>query len=356
MFLRSKQTGNCEEDSFVINMRIVGLCLAVLFSVGCASPNNNARTYRSAPVNPVLSIVAADLVSVLAQLPGFDAWSMTAQVSPASSEYGEALIDALRTAGYGVQRVSADQGRNYLEYRKVVSSNEVGDSTAFELKIRNVYVARDYEWRGSRWVPSSPVRIRGVEPTKVNVYNELYGQRGKTTEFVSGVEFVDDAGAVIESRSAMAKVSGVQPNYGARYLELRVLIMSRASIFSRQRSTVDQDTRTYRPISNVVLTFPNADPNLLGDLNKQAIVAMVNQMDPDLDRFVIRGCSHGKSLIWDGNEITSLNRQQRVNQELLVAGIQSDSIVETGCFAAENEIELPKQSVRLTLQRATQPL
>jgi len=332
----------------------------VLFFSACATtsetPVNRDTPSTQQPIDPALRVVAVDLVSVLAQLPGFDAWSMTAQVSPASSSYGEALIAALRDAGYGVQRVTADQGRNYLEYRKVILSDEVGDSTAFELNIRNVFVSRNYEWDGTRWVPASPVRIKGVEPTRVNVYNELHGRQGTTTQIITGVEFMDDSGAVIESRSGIAKVAGSEANFGNRYQELRVLIMSKSAIFSKQRSIADLDNRTYRSVADVTLTFPNVNSKVLGELNKQAILALISRMEPSSDRFLIRGCSHGKSLIWDGNEILSLERQQRVNQELLVAGINPRSIKETGCFALENEVELPKQSVRLTLQRATQPL
>jgi len=337
--------------------KVLTLGLAVLFLIGCTTTAQQVAVSQSSTprADPALRIVAVDLVSALAQLPGFDSWSMTTQVSPAKSNYGAALIEALRDVGYGVQRVSADQGQNYLAYRKKITTTESGETTLFDIEIRDVKVAREYSRDGQRWVPASPIRIQGAKPTRVLVYNELHGAEGKTTQFVSGVEFLDDTGQLIESRSALARVSGEAADFGERFREQRFLIMSRGTIFSRQRAAADVDKRAYRAVSEVMLTFPSTNPEFLGDLNKRAIVSMLKLLDPTSDRLLIRGCSHGKSLIWDGTEILSLERQQRVNQELLVAGVDANIIREEGCFSSNPNLSLPRQSVRLILQRVIQP-
>lgn len=327
--------------------------IALVFVAGCSTAQKTPNeTYVPDSISPALRVVAVDLVSVLTQLPGYETWSMTTQVSPATSEFGEALASAIRNAGYGLQRVSADQGINYLEYRKNVSLTDVGEMTAFELQIRGVTVSRNYQWIGSRWLPSSAVRISGVEPTPVNVYNDLYGKAGITTKLVTGVEFYDNSGRVVASQASTTKVSG---DSGEQAEEQSILDRGRSTIFQRQRALAGADKRTFEPVSAVTLRFPSNDPMVLGEPNKLAIMSILKQMDTTSDRFLIQGCS-GQSLAWDGTEVLSLERQQRVNQELLAAGVQSKSIRETGCFQSDKSLKLTKQSVRLTLQRATQPL
>ena len=372
MFHLSKRT---EKHKHIRVAKLFAVGAALVLTAGCATTQDSAPELiapdagigagsaaglSSAPValntserpeaiDPTLRVVAVDLVSVLAQLPGYEAWSLTAQVSPATSSFGEELIGVMRKAGYGVQRVSADQGRNYLEYSKNVTLTNDSESTAFEIRVRDVSVSRNYQWIGSRWIPSSPVRIEGIKPTTVNVYNDLHGKEGITTKLVTGVQFVDNSGRIVSSQASIQRISG---NPSDQVEEQNVLNMSRASVFSRQRS--NDDLRTYRPVSVVTLTFPSNNPNVLGELNKQAISSILEQMDASSDRFVIQGCSRGQSLAWDGTEVLSLERQQRVNTELLVAGVKAESIQETDCFQTAKN--LPRQSVLLTLQRATQPL
>ena len=341
--------------------KLSSVLTVLVFVAGCATtaqqapiePNTTPSEQTAAnPTDPTLRIVAVDLISVLSQLPGYETWSMTAQVSPTSSKFGEALVVAMRDAGYGVQRVSADQGLNYLEYRKNVTLTDSSETTAFELEVRDVTVSRNYQWVGSRWIPSSAVRIRGVKPTPVNIYNDLHSKQGITTTLVTGVQFLDKSGRVVASQANTTKISGDTEKLVE---EQSVLNKSRASVFTRQRSNASSDHRTYRPISEVTLTFPSKDPNVLGEMNKLAIMTIMKQMDSASDRFLIQGC-HSQSLAWDGTELLSLERQLRVNQELLVAGVNPEAIQESGCSQENTQLNLPRKSIRLTLQRATQPL
>jgi len=333
--------------------KFAAISLALAFVAGCSTTQGTSiEPVTPSPADASLRVVAIDLVSVLTQLPGYETWSMTTQVSPATSEFGEALIVAMRNAGYGLQRVTADQGRNYLEYRKNVTLTDARTVTAFELEVRDVTLSRNYQWVGSRWLPSSPVRIRGVEPTPVNVYSDLHGKEGITTKLVTGVQFIDSSDRVIASQSSITRISGDRDE---QIEEQSVLDRGRSTTFTRQRALADTDTRTYRPVSAVTLRFPSKNPSVLGELNKRAIVSILKKMDATSDRFLIQGCSQ-QSLAWDGTEVLSLERQQRVNQELLVAGVDPKAIRESGCFQSDESVNLSKQSVRLTLQRAIQPL
>ena len=335
-------------------VKCIAMGIALAAVAACSSPQQTPteiNNQNSVAAQPTHRVIAVDLVSVLTQLPGYETWSMTAQVSPATTEYGKALSVAMRDAGYGVQRVSADQGRNFLEYSKKVAVTDSNETTTFELQVRNVSVSRNYQWVGSRWIPSSAVRIQGVKPTQVNVYNDLHSKKGITTKLVTGVQFFDDSGRLIDSQTNTTQVSGKADELVE---DQSVLNLGSASVFGRQRS--NSDTRSFKPVSEVTLTFPTRDPSVLGELNKGAIQKLLEQMDASSDQLLIRGCSQGQSLAWDGTEVLSLERQLRINQELLVSGVNANSIRETGCIKDNQSLNLHPQSVRLTLLRATQPL
>ena len=59
--------------------------------------------------------MAVDLVSVMMQLPALSPFSTTLQLSPPPSAFGETLERTLRDSGYGLQRVSDDQGPSLHE-------------------------------------------------------------------------------------------------------------------------------------------------------------------------------------------------------------------------------------------------
>jgi len=298
--------------------------------------------------------IAIDLVSALIQIPGFDAWSMTVQLTPTQSDFGRALKGAFRDAGYGVQMVDADQGRNYVSYRQTLTDGESADKPAtFELSIRTLTLKRNYRYSKGRWTPASLLIVQGVAPTPVLMHDDLHRQNGVTERFPTGVFFLDESGGVVDmyaAGSSPARSSGAR--LGERIAEERFLIISRSQLFTRQRSAASLDNRSYRPVSQLVLRFPTTDPNILGEPNKRAVSALLETFRSESDRLSIQGCSHGKSLVWDGTESVSLERQQRVNQELLVAGVAENRIREEGCFSTAFEGRLPRQSVILTLRRA----
>ncbi len=343
---------------FWYRLRLLFLSIAM---VGCASQpasldgNGNDIVKDDAS----LKIVAVDLISVLGQLPGYDPWTMTTQVSPIRSSFGKAIVDALTDAGYGIQRVSADQGVNHVAYKESTIIESAGSSNAFEIKIRGVRVTRHYKRVKNRWIPNSPLLVYGAKPTRVKVYNELHSDGKKDTRFLSGVVFHNTNGDVLDSTEVIVGVSNsgdaTQAINNAKLAE-RALSLSQAATFSRQRASAIHNASHYRDIAEVILKFPSSDPTRLGKSNKQAIAQLIKNSNSADDRFVIQGCVKGKTLLWDGTESLSLERQQRVNKELLVAGVTPTSIQESGCFDDDSRTGLPRQSVSVVLKRFIEPL
>ena len=299
-------------------------------------------------------VIAVDLVSALMQIPTFDSWSMTVQFSKPSSTYGASLLAALTDSGYGIQKVSADQGLNYISYRKSIIESRSSNAITFGISLRGLSISRSYIYGKDVWIPASPMKIKGVEPTPVRLYDDLHFEQGNLHQFPSGVVFYDGNDNVINSTETNTKFRRESYVDGSDDAGNRFLVLGKANLFSRQRTESKVDNGTYTPISHVTLTFPTENAEFLGDTNKEAIAKII-AMDTDGNhRYLIQGCSHGQSLLWDGTESIALARQQRVNQELLVSGIDSNSIREKGCFATANTSELPKNSVLLTLLKRSE--
>lgn len=333
------------------------LLLASCATNSASSSANKLERHVEYSTTKDVQIVATDLVSALLQIPGYDSWSMTLQVSPAPLPFGHAVTQALKDAGYGIQKVKQDQGQNYISYQKRDSATDRGRFTTFLISVRGIAVSRNYRYHSNRWIPTSPIKIKGAKPTKVVVFDDLHFQDGKINEFISGVEFVDDQGNAVHSTERVVSIKESSRRVtGERINEARFLIMSKVNLFTKQRAVDNLKIRNYTPISKVTLTFPSQDPTVLGKGNKNAIAKLVSLKRSETDGFIIRGCSHGKSLIWDGTESDSLERQIRVNQELLVSGVSHEIIREEGCFADVNEAPPPRQSVFLTLRRETKTL
>jgi len=324
---------------------------------GCASTKPSIEQSINVKDDPSLRVVAVDLISVLAQLPDFDSWSMTVQVSPTRTSYGKAVVDALTEVGYGIQRVSADQGQNHVEYKESAIVESTGTKDVFEIKVRGVRISRLYIRENNRWLPNSPILVFGAEPTPVKIYNELHSSNSNPTRFASGVVFHDTSGNVIESTESMVDVvKGSGSAAGISDLTKRALLLSQASTFSRQRTSAIHDNGNYKRVAEVILNFPSPDPTQLGQGNKQAIAALLKRSNHSKDRYVIQGCVQGKTLRWDGTESIALERQQRINKELIISGIKPGSIKELGCSADDSQSGLTRHAVNLILERMVEPL
>lgn len=335
--------------------KLILLTIIALSTASCAitTPLGQQNPgQRLVPDNVDVQIVATDLVSALMQLPGHEIWSMTVQVSPPRNDFGKAVTKAITDAGYGVQKVKADQGQNYVSYEKTVSATDTGEYTTFLLRVRDVSVFRNYRYGFGRWVPTSPLRIKGIEPSTVSTYDDLHFQDGLVSTFVSGVEFLNDTDDVVETTKRIVNIANPEAKkFGERLAEAQYLILSRARLFSKQRSIDTTELYNYTPVASAVLKFPTSDTSFIGQNNKDAIAELVGQMNEATDGFIIRGCSHGKSLLWDGTEGESLERQIRINTELLVSGVNHSLIREESCFPRKDDLPLPRQTVILTLRR-----
>lgn len=335
---------------------LVKILMMCALTIGCTQVNSSLKNSATeGQSDPSLEIVAIDLISILGQLPSFDPLSMTVQVSPIHTKFGHAIVQGLKVAGYGIQRVSADQGVNHVQYKDTAIIESTGQSNSFEIEIRGIRIVRKYSRIDGRWIPTSSFHIYGVQPSRIVVFNDLHASANKENQIKSGVVFHNADGRVLESRESTVNVSRLdtEPSLsGDANPTHRALLLTQASTFTRQRASINQNQQLYQSIAELILRFPSANPNELGHDNKLAIAKLLRSYNADTDRFVIQGCVKGKTLLWDSTESISLERQLRVNKELIISGVKPESIQELGCVIEETDTPLIEQSVSVVLKRS----
>jgi|GEM_PF-872142 len=301
------------------------------------------------------AIVAVDLVSAMMQLPPLSPFGSTLQVSEPYSAFGHALLAAIDESGYGVQRVTQDQGLQYVTYGKSQAVGVDEPRVSYFVRVAGISVERQYQRRGQQLVPVSPIRIVGAEPVPLIVNDDPHRMRvGGGTSFPSGVVFLDDEGEVIERNDRLLRASdGDSRALGRNVSAQRFIVLARAALFQGDRINRQPDRYEGKrePVWQVTLEFDSPTSLRLGDNNKRALARLRARMDTVTDRLSISGCSHGKSLLWDGTESDALARSQRVKEELLLNGVPTSDVREEGCFNSRYGGKLDPNSVNVTLER-----
>ena len=298
-------------------------------------------------------LAATDLVSTLMQLPPLSPFSTTLQLSAPATPFAAALAATLRAAGYGIQRVSTDQGQRHVAAAHERRRVDGRTLSTYSLRVGPVRLARDYVVADGAFAPAGAVRIEGVEPVRVIVNDDVHRQRGGELTFVSGVVFVAADGTVLERREREVQVREASARAaGERVGAERFLVLARANLFLADRlaSSAAPDG-VFEPLLQIALRFRERGSLRLGDGNKRALARLRAAFDPATDRFVVSGCSHGRSLLWDGTESEALARSQRVKEELVIGGVPSARVREEGCFSTRYGDELPRDTVVATLER-----
>ena len=307
------------------------------------------------PADAFERLVATDLVAVMMQLPDRSPFGTTVQFAPPRSLFGAALGETLRSGGYGMQRVTADQGQHHVRYGTVLAEDERGPLITYALAVGDVSLERDYREAGGETVPASPVRVLGAAPARVIVNDDVHRRRGVAATFPSGVVFLGPDGAVLERREREVRISEASARAAGERVETeRFLVLARANLFLGDRLAAEPEPEGTRvPIRQVRLRFEDPDALRLGEANKRALARLRALYRASTDRFSVTGCSHGESLLWDGTESDALARSQRVKEELVLGGVASGRVREEGCFATRYAEGLEPGMVIVTLERGT---
>ncbi len=291
--------------------------------------NIEALSKISAAERAQLQLIATNMVSTLVQIPSMRSGEITLQINDPKTAYGNAIVRALEDAGFGLQRVSADQGRNYVSYSKRLSETEAGFVTDYELSAGKVTLQREYSVQGSRIYPSSLMNIDGeVLIADIELTDAIFAEQGGVNDsFISGVQLMGEPDPNLAVRTVDVRSYDEIP-MDRRTPQNEIFDNARLRFFEIQANKTAPRLDRYNKHRRTVLIFEDSTSQIMGSANKLAVRLLVREFS-DNDLLLIKAC-----LDADGKNTAALNRAIRVEQELLGYGIPQESTFIAPCARA----------------------
>lgn len=300
--------------------------------------------------------VLTDLAAVAKQI--FDPYSTTLQINNFNTDAAlQYFVNVLSEYGFGVQRVTADQGANFVLYTPEHGKSDTGRTLSASISIGAVEISRDYAIKRNNVVtPASVVRLSGTR-VAVTVNDSPSARKTVADPSLSQAQYVaslslDEQAPIIqlitpELVDRVVTRSAEGPSLQAlnsSNLEVNNLFYGDSSTFS---SVLDD----YGSVDRMIIVFGN-DSMVLGDTNKRLIDQFVDSTLKSDDLVSLVGCSNGPTALGIGNEGLALGRAKRVTQALQSRGVARDRILDEGCWAPVNASErFPSRGVVLELWR-----
>jgi len=261
-----------------------------------------------------------------AQTPLFGLNFNLSQVSAPTTAFGHALIRALEDAGFGVQLVSADQGRNYVSYSKRLSETESGLVTDYVLSIGKIGLTREYIEENNAVYPSSLMKISGTDSiADIDLADNIFAEQGgDNTAFISGAQNSGQANPNLSVKTVDVYDFDELPQ-NKRTRQDIVFAQAKKRFFESDTERAAPNLRNFEKHRRTVLIFDNNSTQMLGSSNKQAVRLMVREFSDD-DIIVIKACQDA-----DGEDAASQNRGIRVEEELAGYGVPTESAYIAPC-------------------------
>lgn len=323
------------------SMRLFGLILAlVLPLVACQTTvRNNAdfmpRVGGNAPViaeTPLselrqLQLISTNLVSALVQIPEMQVGTATLQVSIPSTAFGNTLIRALEDAGFGIQRVSADQGLNYVTYGKRFAETDAGPITDYSIAVGEIEVRREYNITDQGVFPSSLLLVSGSSNiVDIELDENIFAEQGGTGDtFISGVGG-DSIDAPATDISTITVNDYDKTPVGKRISQGGLLNSTRQRIYAQESLENPVSLDGYTQIRRTVLIFNDKKSIVMGRGNKRAI-RLLSQDYIAGDVFSITACTDA-----DGKNDASQIRGVRVEEEFVSHGVDAEFVQIEPCI------------------------
>jgi len=292
--------------------------------------NLEALETISATERAHLQLIATNLISTLVQIPRMQSGSVTLQINEPQTAFGNAVIRALEEAGFGLQKVSADQGQNYVSYSKRLSETESGLVTDYELTVGKITLRREYSvQQGNLIFPSSLLTVEGTDSiADIELSDAIFvEQGGRGDTFISGVQLEGEPDPRLAVRTIDVRDYDELPA-DRRTSQVAVFERARQHFFEIQAKRETPPLPLFNKHRRTVLIFDDNETLLMGEANKQAVRMLVREFSDD-DIMLIKAC-----LDADGLNNAAMNRAIRVEQELLGFGIPPESTFIAPCARA----------------------
>lgn len=359
----------------IASLAVLGMTIVL---AGCASSGKTSPSTNVVDQSQLLrGDMMADLLSVLPQLK--EPLSTTVQISDAESGKSVNAANELVALGYGIQRVDADQGSNFL-YVTDLPDTDSGNSTSSRLRVSmgDLELTRSYEiikrsaksnisdavnlvWRNNKAVvPTGPLTIGGtrqpIQITGINVELDSSASNGPSYEFTAGnVQYA----ALAPIEGGIPTISLITEDIVQRVADSASAGPSLASLdsdqfgnlFNGDPSAFASILDDYNRIVREFVIFPNDSQNL-GQPGKLLVKKLVNRFSVNSDIIGIIGCSNGPTSLEIGNEGLALGRATRIVEELIAAGISKDKVFDEGCWSSTTDADgFPNRGVVIDLWR-----
>lgn len=324
-------------------MRAATLAASLLLLSACATPepiqaisaedllpriggNEEALAGISPAERNHLQLIATNLIATLVQIPEMRPATATLQISPPLTAYGNAIVRALEDAGFGMQRVSADQGQRYVSYSKRLSETESGVVTDYSLAVGKIKLSREYQLQGNAIYPSSLLNITGTSHlADIELADGIFAEQGGNgNSFISGAQQAGTPDPDLKVTTVDVNSFDALP-IDKRTRQDRVLAEARQRYFEAGTQREAPDLNQFTKHRRTVLIFSDNKTQMLGNVNKRAVRLLVQEFGDD-DVMVIKACQDA-----DGTDQPSLNRAIRVEEELAGFGVPTESAYIAPC-------------------------
>lgn len=372
------------------------LCCGVLLAMSSACsilPRNNE------PIGDDQSeLVARDLAGALALLRGYSPRNTMLQLRSSKTRFGRSLERALRAEGYGLQNIpDNDTGPMLVTYQVEAFENASGKSVGYRLRAGSVELAREYEIRGGRVFPMTGLSVKGVEIASQPYDQSIFDRNRTASEEQEREEQPRTDDLLLPNRQPLSTDNSAASMLTERPKSLRERVFGKRTEWSaipspaktsskpvmgdqaallvrpdseqrpalsgglptRKRNVLDigqsnfaSVTQDYEELSSDVLVFAN-DSLRLGTENKAMLSALAQIFDAQTDLVSLIGCSHGPSAKSNGNEHLAIGRANRVKEELILANVSAENILDEGCWASTAQEGLPARGVIVRMLRRT---
>lgn len=305
-------------------------------------------------------LVASDLVSVLAQIADLDPAGAPVLMPVPQSAYGRILTAELQRSGYDLRIGEYSQGSRYLSYSIKPGDYQAARSYVFQVTIGSIGVKREYALAQEQIFPVSSVFISGAAPQGLVVDEDIFAT---STVFAVPLKPVlknsaDDDSTVVSSGELPATdfppVSTAAKRLSDNETSAEgapLVVAPKLNVYDTRRSNFQGLLGGYEDVRKEVLVFNN-DSVVMGQRNRRITRELIRDFDENTDVFSVIGCSHGHSMIEDGNRKLALGRSSRVREELILSGINPGYVLDEGCWSKNHFDEvMPRRGVVLTLKR-----
>lgn len=301
-------------------------------------------------------VMVNDLLSAIVQI--MPPKQTTVQVrSSIRTDIYRLVADSFAQRGYGIQKVTTDQGPMLVSSDLVSDVPDTGNTTSrLRVGIGAISISRSYEYLGDDAVqPTSPFRIYGSRAS-IDVSSTLFGASQATESPTAETEYA----APISLDEPLPVLSLITPEIVQRVVEDTTGVPEATSLNSSKvevnnlfysDSTFGSILDNYDQVDRLVVIFPD-DSIVLGDENKLLIRRFTERFVESDDVISLVGCSNGPTASELGNVGLALGRAERVTDELLEQGIPREKILDEGCWAPQGNVkDFPGRGVVMSIHR-----